>query len=404
MNRKPVKPLFAALILVTGLRSLGATQDTGISTKSRGIVEKIRQLDGQLTPKVIVYHKAGNSRKIETEIVSFLAKRDKLVKNLTKTVESDRADLEKERAKAEKNLEKLYARIARTEKKGFQKAIDDANAKYDAERNRLQAFKKTIEEYDSLLNKWKSFAQPGNIGMPEGAVKELPVFSEGPAAGYFMHYVGKGFDVLMTQKGTMTMRMLDPKSKKVRDNKILFDFHEITVMGVIPPSLEPLKQPVQLTLRGFGDFYKQFIVVYKFTPNSVTVRGGYRDPVDMPDAAAISKPVNFKIQIGIPEANGDVNEAELVLKVIEGGRLKRTTYAYDESHTLGGIVKSATIRGHWGPGEIEIKPKGTKDRFTVRKSPASPVRNGYNFEYYPELQEFDRQRASITLTVVPPRR
>jgi hypothetical protein len=376
-----------------------------ISTACRDVAKKIQQLDQTLDPLVIEYHKSGNSQKLEPKIDALFDQREKRAKKFLKSIESDRSDLGKQLARSDKTLETLYERLARLEKKGSQMDIKKANAAYDAERSHLQLIREALEESFALSNKLEHYELPKNIGLPGGAVTELPVFGDGPSQGYFMHYTGKGYDAVMDGNGVVHIRVEKPDSNEVYENKISIGPYmhggpsSLKVMGFVPPSSKPLKQPQQaVMLLGFAMNYTQFALDYKFTPTSVTVSSGYRVPID------VSDPIDYKVEFEIPGAVGDVSEAELILKVIKEGKLKRTVFPYDKSHAFDEVIKSATIRGHWGPGEIEIKPKGTRERFVAHKAPKGPVHEGYKFRFSPETEEFARRKSSVTLTFVPPHR
>ena len=396
-----------SLIITLGFVASSIARDRGvpeISTGSRNLVKKIQQFDQTLEPLVVEYHKSGNSAKFEPKIGSLVEQREKLVKKFLKSLASDRSDLNKEFATSDKKLETLYAKLAKLETKGSRMAIKKVNAAYDAEHSRLQLIRDALEESFVLSDKLMHYELPKNIGLPGSAVTELPIFEEGPFQGHFMHYTGTGYEAEMDKDGTLYLQVKNPDSDEVFKNKISIGpdirvaSRKLSVMGLVSPSAKPLEQPQQVVLQGFAEEYVQFVLDYKFMPTSVTVSGGYRVPIDLPNA------VEFVVDIKIPPAEGALNKAELVIKVIKGGKLKRTRHQYQDSVTFNDIIKRAMIRGHWGPGEIEIQPKNTKERFSAFNHGSGRILDGYTFRYSPKPSEFDRRKGSVTLTFVPPRR
>ena len=229
--------------------------------------------------------------------------------------------------------------------------------------------KNTVKAYEDGLPAWRHFEQPDDIGLPEGAVKELPVFSEGPAQGNYMHYLGESYEAVMDKNGHLNIRIRKPYSDGYYAHEITFAYPEAKykvegksskrkrkVMGLVPPSTDPVTQPPQLVLKGFLKHYVQFTMLYTFDPNAVTFSGGYRDPIDVGYASEFKFVMTVPELTAVPDSELDdpYADCELKLKEIQKGRPVRKEYDYETPVTLNKVVKSASIRGPWGPWSFPL--------------------------------------------------
>jgi hypothetical protein len=410
--------ILAILIVANAIRPLLAEEKSEISTRVQQLIDQLKPVDESLKPLVIDYHKQSNDSNLEPKVAALIDTRKRLADQLEEATDHDLEELRSQIKDTERKMEGMYKRLAKLESSRSQSAIDSANEMYDAQREKLQTMKSTVESYEALMPAWRHFEQPQGIGLPNGAVVELPVFSEGTAQGYYMHFRGENYEAMMDKKGILYIRIRKPSLGEYFEHQITFAYPEAKykvtgksakrkrkVKALVPPSTEPLSQPGQLLMKGFLKHYVQFSALYTFGPNSITFSGAYRDPVDVGYAT------EFRFITSLPELKDVPNsesedpyaDCKLKLKEVQKGRPVREIYDYETSVTLNDVVKSASIRGPWGPLKVDIKPSKTREQFDAYTGKKKPLREGYRFRFMPENQDLVRHKGSITVTVISPR-
>jgi hypothetical protein len=243
---------------------------------------------------------------------------------------------------------------------------------------------------------------------------------DGPAKGYFLHYVGKSYEALMDAQGVLTIRIRKPKSEDVYEHVFKWFSPRMKyrppgasrpsyrkLMGFVPPAGVALKQPKKLDLRGFYDGYAQFRTVIQFMPQSVIISSGYRDPVDIEVPSELILVTEFP-EIKTPardekEQAGSFEDYEAVFKTVKDGRPERKKLNYDDKPPFSAEVKGAKIVGPWGKVEVEFRIKGSTLPIVI-KTTKKHLHEGYSLLYSCADQDIARPTGSLILTVTPPRR
>jgi len=411
--------VLTVLLYANAVRPVCAEGKSGFSTRVLQLIEQLKPVDESLKPLVIEYHKQSNTANLEPKVAALIESRKRLTDHLAESTEHDLDDLRSQIKDTERKMEGMYKRLAKLESTGTQSTIDAANAMYDAQREKLQGMKSTVERYEAIMPAWRHFEQPQDIGLPAGAVMELPVFSEGAAQGYFLHYRGENYEAMMDKKGLLYIRIRKPSLDEYFEHQITFASPEAKykvtgkaskrkrkVFALIPPSSEPVLQPRQVVLKGFLKHYVQFCSSYTFGPNTITFSGAYRDPVDIGYATEFRFITSLPELKAVPgsESEDPYADCKLKLKEVQKGRPVRAVYDYETAVTLNDVVKSASIRGPWGSLKVDIKASRTREQFDAYTGKKKPLREGYRFRFMPETQDLDRHKGSITVTVISPRR
>ena len=383
-------------------------------------VHQVIRLDEGLKQVVTAYHKKQNHPQLERKLEQMLKQRRKAASRVAKPVEARIKVLNHDLEKIRKEVDKLYAAeegldpVRNAVKvQAIQKKFSDALVQQTATENALR-------QHEDLLAKLLEYSPPEDIGLPEGVVEKLPIFEDGPAKGYFAHYVGTGYEALVDPQGKMTIRILQAGSGTPYSHEVGWFYPVMNhkppgskrmkpreMLGLVPPSDAPMKQPSQLNLRGFYEGYSQFRLHIQFAPSSIVVSGGQRDPIDLLVPGQFILETKFPgILRPLPMDDGEpgsFKEYEALFKAVKDRKQERFDLSYLHKPPSGTGVKSVRLLGPWGRTELEMKVKGKVLPMTD-KSPRKIIQEGWRMRYACDGQDITKPGGAIMLTVHGARR
>jgi hypothetical protein len=410
-------------IAVTMLASLACAKEQEPFPFPPNIQQAIAQVgatDANLHATVTAYHRQQNDPRIEAKLKQLLSARSRMVTKLSRPIESSIKRLTAENAKARKEVDKLYKIQSSLDQDRNARKYEAVTSRFNEAALRVTDTRVSLKAHAALLEQLQLYEPPKKIGMPEGVVKSLPVFADGPAKGYFAHYVGRSYEALVDKHGVLTVHIRHPNSTNLYEHAFVFCAPKMKyrkpkssylstrkLMGLVPPADAALQQPRKLDLRGFCEGYAQFRLQIQFMPQSVIVSGAYRDPIDLADPSELQLETKFpKIQKALPkkgEEKGSFRDYKVAAKLRRKGKPQRDTMNYYGKLPSEAQIKQAKIEGPWGSNVIALSVKG-KTLPKTSKSSRKSLYEGHTLYYSCAGHNFSRPENSMILTVTPGRR
>ena len=373
------------------------------------MIDKIHQHDKVMIPPAVAYKRTG-AKGLERKLERLAEKREKLRANLAAAVAKAKIPLKK---KIDRISMKFDATMERAEK---------VNPRNTREAERLD--KKMAEIKEELFVERDLFTALSTIGkelefiqLPrqdetgaierEGLVDKLPVVGKGKWEGCHAVYQTETFVATMDGVGELLVQIKDPDDPVTfLSPGIVFGqpvaVSYLPILGFSEFAAEPVKQPKQLTLRGFFRGNVEFVVEYIFAGNEITVAGGYRNPPGLGD-----KPVTFKLETRIA-ASEEVSAPDpktwetktgplLTTKENIGPKSKMFKYRFHTWPKFTGRLQAARVTGLWKERVVKFRQRKMENYFECEA--AQPLWRGVTVYYTAGDNELEHKGRKYAISI-----